>query len=263
MSEDNNGGAAASAGTQGGDVAKPVTSADVEALLTKQLPTIVNSAVASHLKRAEAKWEKQFAALRTPQKTEEELAAEAAAQAEPQRSAGRSGSQSGQQGADAATLKLEEHPMFQELKKQSDAQRKELERMQAQRKEEAKKAAEATARERKTRLATTVDTLLSKVVAPGRAAHARALLTHPDNNRIQYEDEDSDNLVFIDDNGDKVPLDKGLKLWLKTDDAKHFLPPINPGGSGGGPGNVLGFGANPNDPRNKLTVAVQRLLNGE
>lgn len=160
-------------------------------------------------------------------------------------------------------FKLEEHPEFLNMRKAAEAQAKELERLQKRQAEEQKKAAEATARERKLKLNSTVEGILSKAVAPGRASHARAFLTHPENNRITYEDDDGDNLVFINDEGDKIPLEKGLKTWLKSEDAKHYLPPQNPGGSGGGPGYVPGAGANPNDPRTKLNEGVRRLLSGE
>ena len=51
---------------------------------------------------------------------------------------------------------------------------------------------------------------------------------------VSYEsdDEANDRLVFHSDNGDPVELATGFNAWLKTDKAKHFLPPKGTRGSG-------------------------------
>lgn len=55
--------------------------------------------------------------------------------------------------------------------------------------------------------------------------------------RIRYAADDSDDLVFVDDAGNEVDLAVGLKSWVKTEDAKMFLPPSGTRGSGSRPGN--------------------------
>ncbi len=50
--------------------------------------------------------------------------------------------------------------------------------------------------------------------------------------RIRNREDNSDELVFVDDSGAEVDLDVGLASWAKTDEAKMFLPPIGASGSG-------------------------------
>ena len=46
------------------------------------------------------------------------------------------------------------------------------------------------------------------------------------------DDEDNDHLIFKDENGQPVELQTGFNAWLKTDTAKHLLPPKGTRGSG-------------------------------
>jgi hypothetical protein len=59
---------------------------------------------------------------------------------------------------------------------------------------------------------------------------------------VDYEDQDSDEIVYRKSADEAVPLDKGLAAWLKTDSGKRFLPPQNPKAPGGGPGFKPGSG---------------------
>ncbi len=247
---------------------KPITKADLKAMFGgRDLNTVVHAAAATHSKRAEAQFAKQMAdaaaaheaqltALR--EEWEAKLAGVKAPKVETTAgAAGAAGPQS-QAGAPAPQFKLEEHPDFLAMRKQHDAQAKELERLKSKQAEEQKKAADAVAKERKTALRSRTEELLSKYgVASGRAAHARTLLTHPDNNRIDYAGDDSEDLIFVNDDGEKVPLEKGLKAWMKGDDAKFYLPPLVPNGSGSGAGRT---GSTANDNIEDTITAIHAKL---
>lgn len=238
---------------------KPITRAEMRTLMGgKDVSTTAHQAASTHAKRIEEKFAKALADSAAAHQAEivilkEEWDAKLAGAKPTTKAPDAAAGTPGQGPAGSAPqFKLEEHPDFLAMRKQAETQAKELERLKGKQAEEQKKAAEAVARERKTKLRSTTEELLSKHVAQGRAAHARTFLTHPDNNRVDFESDDSDNIVFINDDGDKVPLEKGLKVWLKSEDAKHYLPPLNPGGSGGGPGR-LGSGA-PNNIEDEITA---------
>jgi hypothetical protein len=56
--------------------------------------------------------------------------------------------------------------------------------------------------------------------------------------RIEWTgDGDEKSLVWNDDIGTQVSPEEGLASWMKSEEAKHFLPPAGTKGSGGRPGN--------------------------
>jgi hypothetical protein len=50
--------------------------------------------------------------------------------------------------------------------------------------------------------------------------------------RIRHRDDESEDMVFVDDMGSEVELAVGLASWAKSDDAKIYLPPSGTRGSG-------------------------------
>lgn len=75
---------------------------------------------------------------------------------------------------------------------------------------------------------------VSKILAPSgiegtRFRGAFALIK----DRIRKQSDEADApYVFVDDAGDEVELEPGLKSWIKGDEAKIFVPPSGAGGSG-------------------------------
>jgi hypothetical protein len=71
--------------------------------------------------------------------------------------------------------------------------------------------------------------------------------------RVQFVDEESERLGFVDDNGELLDLSTGLRDWAKTDEAKIYLPPTNARGSGG----RSGAGGAPNSAADKERTVNQ------
>jgi hypothetical protein len=138
----------------------------------------------------------------------------------------------------APALKLEDFPEWKEHQKKLAAMEK--------------KAIDAEARERaateKTRAATlrseAGEALTRHADVPADRRKAALALLVTEEGRLGYSDEGKgDTVVWREPDGTEVPLEKGLKAWAKTADARIFQPPLNPQGSGGGPGRGLGNGA--------------------
>ncbi len=92
--------------------------------------------------------------------------------------------------------------------------------------------------------------------------HARiALSAFLQEGRVGYESDlgegDRDALLFRSDDGTWVDLNVGLKSWVKTPDAKIFLPPAGAAGSGSRPP------ARDGNPPQKLSPEEQRRGLGE
>lgn len=91
-----------------------------------------------------------------------------------------------------------------------------------------KEAERAAARDQSLR--STLQQQLTASGITGAGLRAAMHLLVDGEKRIRFED-DSDRILFKGDDGD-LPLADGLKSWLKTDDAKIFLPPRGTQGSG-------------------------------
>lgn len=120
---------------------------------------------------------------------------------------------------------IEEHPQFKGLQKQlADLQKK------AEESEKAAQAERAKARD------TSLRQRLSEELAKGgikdatRIKHAIRFLV--DGERAVQWDEAGESIVFKSEDG-VVDFGTGLKAWLKSDDAKLYLPPPEGGASGG------------------------------
>ena len=122
---------------------------------------------------------------------------------------------------------------------------------------------EAAAERNKARTTALRSRLTDELVKGGmdaaRARHAVGFLVDVER-RVKYA-EDGDELLFVDKNED-VDFATGLKGWLKSDDAKIYLPARGASGSGD-----RGAGSPPrrNDPapdRSAIASALQRAMDG-
>src|SRR5207253_1798980 len=86
------------------------------------------------------------------------------------------------------------------------------------------------------------DELVKGGMDGARARHAVGFLVDVEK-RVKYAADDADELVFADGDED-LDLAAGLKAWLKSEDAKLYLPPRGVAGSG----DRGGGGARPHGP---------------
>lgn len=118
---------------------------------------------------------------------------------------------------------LENHPLVKGLQKQIADQKTATEQMKAER-----DAEKALSRDQVLRSQLT-DKLTKGGVDPRYVRKAVGDLVDVEK-RVRFGD-DGDELVFKDATGD-VDLETGLKGWLKSDDAKIYMPPRGTKGSG-------------------------------
>lgn len=140
------------------------------------------------------------------------------------------------QGNVPSTVDIENHPSFKGMKKQLEENAKVSQRLQEERDAERTKARDIDLRKR-------VSDHLSKTIPADRLQHAVGFLVDAQK-RVRWND-DASELVFRDRDGD-VDLETGLGAWQKSDDAKIYLPPRGPQGSGdrgGGRGTTTRQGA--------------------
>lgn len=183
----------------------PQGSSAPEALTIEAVNKLVNSAITGHLKR-EA--EKQTAAF---SKLIEEHVGKLVEQLKP---------------APKPDDKPGDSPELNALKKQLE------ESTRIQKQIIAERDAERLAA-RNLKLRTTVtDQLVAAGVDPSRAKHALAYLVDGEK-RVDF---DGDAIVFKDDSSGALPLAEGLKSWVKSPEAKLYLPPAGGGGTGQGQG---------------------------
>jgi hypothetical protein len=95
-----------------------------------------------------------------------------------------------------------------------------------------------------------------------RARHAIGLLVDAER-RLRWS-EDGQAILFRGDGGDELDLAAGIRDWLKTEDAKLYLPPRGAAGSGDKPGLAPPPRA-PSGPPDRSTVAegLRRVLLGQ
>ena len=145
-----------------------------------------------------------------------------------------------------AAPKLEDTPEWKAMKAEQDALKKKLEASE-------KREAEVRTRARSTGLRSKVSEVLTKAGVPAdRLAVAASHLLHE--GLVGYAGDDSDDIQYRIADGEPTTLEKGVAAFIKSETGRIFLPPQNPGGSGGGPGRVGGAGGN--DVDSLLTGAV-------
>jgi hypothetical protein len=147
-------------------------------------------------------------------------------------------------------------PELKKLQDQIGSLTKQAEDARAERDTERAKVRDATLRQR-------VGELLATAGIEGvRARHALGLLV--DSERVVRWSDDGDSIIFrAPDRGD-VDLEAGLRNWLKSDDAKLYLPPKGTQGSGDRPA-TGGPSSRPSGPPDRREVAdgLRRALLGQ
>ena len=121
-----------------------------------------------------------------------------------------------------ATTDLSQNPDFRALKKQNEEITRQLEAEKLE-KQKANTKARNEALHRKVE---------SELAALGITDPRSARLILQGDDVVSYEDDDSDNVVFRDEEGGALPLKKGLESWAKSAVGKRFLPPSGANGSG-------------------------------
>jgi hypothetical protein len=142
-------------------------------------------------------------------------------------------------------------PELRKLQDQITLLTKQADDARSERDAERARARDATLRQRLT------DTLSAAGIEGVRARHAVGLLVDAER-RVRWSD-DGQAITF-----DDVELAAGLREWLKTDDAKLYLPPRGALGSGDRPGAQPPPRA-PAGPPDRTTVAegLRRVLLGQ
>jgi hypothetical protein len=123
---------------------------------------------------------------------------------------------------------IESHPFVKGLLKQMSDQKALTEQLKSER-----DAEKASARDQKLRTKLS-DELTKHGLDPKYVRHAVGVLVDSEK-RVRFAADDGDDLVFHEPAG-AVDLATGLKGWVKSDDAKIYLPPRGTQGSGGQPG---------------------------
>lgn len=119
---------------------------------------------------------------------------------------------------------IEESPIVKGLQKQLGEMQKNLDTAKADRDAEKQKTRDQSLRQR------LQDTLTKGGLDPKFVRHAVGNLVDTEK-LVRFADDESDDLVFRDGTTD-VDLGTGIKTWLKSDDAKIYLPPRGTKGSG-------------------------------
>lgn len=123
---------------------------------------------------------------------------------------------------------IEEHPLFRGLQKQIADLSQKAEAAEAQATAEKARSKEVALRQNVS------DLLLKSGVDAAKVRHAVGFLIDTEK-RIKLSEED-DSVLFVGEDNQTVDISSGLKSWLKTDDAKTYLPPRGTTGSGARPG---------------------------
>lgn len=187
--------------------------------ITDATSEMINKALTNRNKQVEAKVEKAIAELQ--KSFEEKLTAllEANKKApEPTVDDKKS-----KESANAAP-KVEENPVVKELQAKLATVQKQLETTEREKRAERDRARDKDLRQKLS------DELVKSGVDPTRVRHAVGLLADADK-RVRYVD-DTDEVVFLDEDGEPLDLKSGVKNWAKTEDAKIYMPARGTTGSG-------------------------------
>lgn len=148
----------------------------------------------------------------------------------------------------------DESPIVKGMQKQMAAMQAKLDAAEAETKAERAKARDGTMR---TKLR---EALGSNGIEGVRAKHAIGVLVDSEK-RVAWDD--SNELTFKDAAGEEVDFATGLGDWLKSDDAKIYLPPRGTSGSGDGNQRTQnGRGGAPPDPHEAAKELLVKHLIG-
>lgn len=149
-----------------------------------------------------------------------------------------------------------ENPELKKLEDRIASLTQQAETARAERDTERVKARDATLRQK------LGERLATSGIDGVRARHAVGVLVDSER-RVRWS-EDGETILFRTPDGDELDLEPGVRAWLKTDDAKLYLPPRGSQGSGDRPGS----GSPPSaasGPLDRRTVAegLRRALLGQ
>ena len=154
--------------------------------------------------------------------------------------------------------RFEDSPAYKAQQQQLERLTQQLSAEKAEKAAERQKARTQTLRQRAT------ETLTELGVTGVGTKHAFNTLSA--DGRIVYEGDASDEILFVDDKGEKLPLKDGLKAWTESEDAKVFLPPRGASGSGDEPRRSAG-GPTRKGPMEyshaEIGAALRSAMNGE
>jgi hypothetical protein len=156
----------------------------------------------------------------------------------------------------AAAAQPQSGPELKRLQDQITLLTKQAEDARSERDAERARARDSLLRQRVT------DALSGVGIEGVRARHALGLLVDAER-RVRWA-EDGASVLFRTDAHDDLDLAAGVREWLKTDDAKLYLPPRGAAGSGDRPG-AQPPAARPSGPVDRTTVAegLRRALLGQ
>jgi len=148
-------------------------------------------------------------------------------------------------------------PELKKLQEQIASLTKQAEVARSERDAERARARDSLLRQRLT------DALSVVGIEGVRARHALGLLVDAEK-RLRWSD-DGESILFRTDAHDELELAAGLREWLKTEDAKLYLPPRGAAGSGDRPGAQPPGPRPPTGPVDRATVAdgLRRALLGQ
>lgn len=132
-----------------------------------------------------------------------------------------------------AEPRFEDSPAYKAQQLELQKLQKRVEAAEAAKAEEQQKARSQALRQR------TFEQLSELGVTGNGARHAFNTFAYE--GRVIYDGDNGDELLFVDDKGDRLPLKDGLKSWVESEDAKQFLPPRGVSGSGDEPRRAAGI----------------------
>lgn len=114
---------------------------------------------------------------------------------------------------------------------------------------------------RDTNLVSKVAEVLGSGPAPIEGQRFRAAFAYlQQQGRIRYASDESDDILYADDTGE-IDFVPGLRTWMKSDDAKIFLPPSGANGSGSYPRRSVTPRSGPMGKEDQLRALDQRFAN--
>lgn len=173
--------------------------------VTDAVSEMINKAITNRNKQVESKMDKMLSDLTA--KFEERLKASAPTP------------------SSSAEPKVEDAPAYKGLQKQLSDMQQKLEAAERAKRSETLRAKDKDLRQRLS------DELVKAGVDPSRVRHAVGLLVDSDK-RVRYVDDETDDVVFSDDDNQEVDFKTGLRSWLKSDDAKIYMSARGTTGSG-------------------------------
>jgi hypothetical protein len=97
-------------------------------------------------------------------------------------------------------------------------------------------------------------------ISTEEAAEAAELFLYDGKKRVGYS-EDGETLVYKDPEKGELPLSQGLETWIKTAEAKLYLPPVGASGSGEKPGQKAGLPPASGEKRSPQETVGNALMN--